>query len=88
MKANYVNLSSPEQTKQDLNYIDEAPSRIQSIVSYLFKDEGECIDAYALGFSDATARLRCFDGYEPQFTIRQQERWVCRIIHGVKDASK
>lgn len=88
MKANYVNLSSPEQTKQDSHYVDESPARIQSILAYVLENGKMCIDIYALGFSDATGRLRCFTAYDPEFRLRRQERWTCRLIQEKKDESK
>ena len=88
MKANYVNLCSPGQTTQDAHYVDEAPARIQSILAYVLENGKMCIDIYALGFSDATGRLRCFYAYDPKFKPKQQERWVCRLIQETKDESK
>lgn len=83
MKANYVNLSSPEQTNQDTNYVDESPTRIQSILVYVLENGKQFVDIYALGFSDATGRLRCFDAYDASFKARRQERWTCRLINEV-----
>jgi len=88
MKANYVDLSSPEQTKQDTHYVDESPARIQSILAYVLENGKMFIDIYALGFSDATGRLRCFDAYDPKFKPKQQERWACKLIQETKDESK
>ena len=88
MRANYVNLSSPEQTNQDAHYVDESPSRIQDILMYILEDGKMCVDIYALGFSDATGRLRCFSAYDPAFRLKRQERWTCRLISEAKDESK
>lgn len=88
MRANYVNLSSPEQTIQDSHYVDDAPARIQSILTYVIENGKQYIDIYALGFSDGTGRLRCFDAYDVSFMSRRQERWTCRLIDGVGNASK
>lgn len=88
MKANYVNLSSPEQTTQDTNYVDEAPARIQSILMYVIENGKQFVNVYALGFSDATGRLRCFDAYDTSFKAKRQERWTCRLIDGVKNETK
>lgn len=88
MKANYVNLSSPEQTNQDTNYIDESPARIQSILVYVLENGKHFVDIYALGFSDATGRLRCFDAYDSSFKTRRQERWTCRLINEVINEAK
>lgn len=83
MKANYVNFSSPEQTNQDTNYVDESPARIQSLLVYVLENGKQFVDIYALGFSDATGRLRCFDAYDSLFKARRQERWTCRLINEV-----
>jgi hypothetical protein len=88
MRANYVNLSSPEQTNQDAQYIDEAPVRIQSILIYVLENDRQYVDIYALGFSDATKRLRCFDAYDPAFKVRQQEKWICKLIEEADNEAK
>lgn len=87
MKANCVNLCSPEQTTQDTNYIDEASARIQDIMIYTINGM-QISDVYALGFSDGSVRLRCFDVYDVSFDVNKKERWVCRLIDGVKNEKK
>lgn len=87
MRANYVNLSSPEQTNQDTNYVDESPTRIQSILIYILENGKQFVDIYTLGFSDGNGRLRCFDAYNHSFKARRQERWMCILI-GVKNEAK
>ena len=88
MKANYVNLCSPGQTTQDAHYVDEAPARIQDIMIYTIENGVQINDTYALGFSDGSIRLRCFDVYDVSFNANKKERWVCRLIDGVKNESK
>jgi hypothetical protein len=88
MKANYVNLCSPEQTTQDSNYVDESPARLQDIMIYTIEDGTQINDIYALGFSDGSIRLRCFDVYDVSFNANKKEKWVCRLINEEKNESK
>ena len=88
MNPNLVNLSSPEQTIQDANYVSDTPVRIQDILVYTIENGFHFTDIYALGFSDATGRLRCFDAYDIAFKAKRQERWMCRLIDGVSDETK